>query len=248
MIGATEDRIKKDIEKDGTICFALIDSEEMSVDKAIDTVQSAERCGVSGILVGGSTAIDQIDLDKITRAIKNVTSLPVILFPGNITGICPSADAALFSSLLNSEESYFIIQAQTLGALLIKKYRLEPIPMGYIVIGQGGTIGFIGKARGIPYDKPNIVAMYALAAKYMGMRFIYLEAGSGVTSHVPIEMISAARNVFDGIIIVGGGIRSPIDAKAIAEAGADIIVVSTLLEGDNFEESLLKIIEVIKKR
>src|SRR3972149_7891554 len=229
LIGKIETTIKQQIEKYGTICLVLIDSENLSTKRTINIIRKVQKCGVSGILIGGSTAIDQLELDKIVKTVKSVTSLPVILFPGNITGISPNADAIFFSSLLNSDEPYFIIQAQALGALLIKKYSLEAMPMGYIVIGAGGTIGFIGRARGIPQDKPGIVAMYVLAAQYMGMRFVYLEAGSGVISHVPPNIIRTARSLFDGILIVGGGIRSASEAKAVAEAGADIIVVSTLL-------------------
>ena len=141
MIGNIEKKITNYIKSNGTICFALIDSENISEKEAIDITKRAENCGVLGILVGGSTIANQLELDVITQAIKSVTSLPVILFPGNITGISPNADAILFSSLLNSNDTYFLIQAQALGAPLIKKYNIEAIPMGYLVIGEGGTIG-----------------------------------------------------------------------------------------------------------
>lgn len=247
MIGATEKKIRNRIDTYGTICFALIDSEEVSKEEVIDIVKRVEECGVLGILVGGSTATDQIELDRITCAIKSVTSLPVILFPGNITGISPHADAILFSSLLNSDETYFIIQAQALAALVIRKYNIEAIPMGYIVIGEGETIGFIGRVRSIPPNKPNIAVMYSLAAKYMGMRFVYLEAGSGVISHVPLDTVRSVRKTFDGTLIVGGGIRSAREAKAISDAGADILVISTLLENNDFEDTLREITSVVQK-
>jgi phosphoglycerol geranylgeranyltransferase len=247
MAGAIEAKIRDEIEKHGTICFALIDSEGITDAKVMDIVKRAEQCNISGFLLGGSTAVDQLELDHVTNTVKSVTSLPVILFPGNVTGISPHADAIFFSSLLNSDEPYFIIQAQALGALLIKKYDLEAIPMGYIVIGTGGTIGFVGRARGIPQDKPGIAAMYVLAAQYMGMRFVYLEAGSGVISHVPPNIIQTARKLFDGTLIVGGGIRSARDAKAVAEAGADVIVLSTLLEKDGFDESLKEIVNAVRR-
>ena len=246
MIGTIEKRILKYIKQNGTICFALIDSEGISKEKVIDITKHAEKNGVKGILVGGSTAIDQSELNIITKVIKSVTSLPIILFPGNVTGISQYADAILFSSLLNSDNTYFIIEAQMLSAPLVKKYNLEAIPMGYIVIGEGGTTGFIGKARCIPPEKADIVVMYALAAKYLGMRFIYLEAGSGVKSHIPSILIKKVRKSFDGIIIVGGGIRSSKDAKEVASAGADIIVVGTILEEKYFDNSLKEIVSAIK--
>ncbi|MCP8308456.1 MAG: geranylgeranylglyceryl/heptaprenylglyceryl phosphate synthase [archaeon] len=246
MIGKIERYLKREISKDGTISFALIDSENISLEMATSIALNAESCGVKGILVGGSTAIDQLELDNIVKTIKKEVKIPVILFPGNVTGISPNADAILFSSLLNSDNPYFITEAQALGALSVKKYGLEAIPMGYIVIGEGGAIGFIGRARGIPPNKPNLVAIYALAAKYMGMRFVYLEAGSGVTSHISSSIVTKVRNVFDGVLIVGGGIRRVEDAIKVAKAGADILVIGTLLENKNFMPKLKEIVEGIK--
>lgn len=246
-MGPVEKRIRRYIDKHGTICFGLLDSEDASREDIISTVKQAEECGILGILLGGSTAVDQLELDSITSVVKSVTSLPVILFPGNVTGISPKADAVLFSSLLNSEDPYFIIQSQALGALLVKRYGIEAIPMGYIVIGEGGTIGFIGRARGIPPNKPNIASMYALAAQYMGMRFVYLEAGSGVTSHVPSAIVSSVRQVFDGVLIVGGGIKSVSIAKSLAGAGADILVIGTLLEKGGFSSTVRKITSSVRR-
>ena len=248
MIGVTEKRLLNNIKKNQTICFALIDSEGKSKKQTINTVKKIDKAGIHGILIGGSTATDQKELDIITESIKDITSLPIILFPGNITGISQSADAILFSSLLNSDNPYFIIQAQMLSAPIIKKYNLEAIPMGYIVIGNGGTIGYIGNARGIPVEKGNIAAMYALAAQYMGMRVIYLEAGSGANKPISSELIKKVRKLFNGILIVGGGIKSPEIAKEISNAGANIIVIGTLLEEKGFENNLEKIIKAIIKK
>lgn len=245
-MGPVESLIRKKISEQGTICAALIDSEGIKSKAAAEVAEKAQKCGASLVLIGGSTAIDQIELDKIVKAVKKSVGVPVVLFPGNVTGISPNADAILFSSLLNSEDPYFITEAQALGAFLVKKYGLEAIPMGYIVIGDGGAIGFIGRARGIPPSKPELAAMYALAAQYMGMRFVYLEAGSGVTSHVPSKIVSVVRRSFDGILMVGGGVRKPEDAKKIAMAGADILVVGTLLEKRGFEPTLKRIIKNIK--
>ena len=247
MIGITENRLLNIIKKNGTICFALIDSEGKSQKQTINTIKKAEEIGINGILIGGSTATDQKELDNITRTIKSITSLPVILFPGNITGISHNADAILFSSLLNSNNPYFIIEAQMLSAPIVKKYNLEAIPMGYIIIGNGGTTGYIGNARVIPPEKGDIAAMYALAAQYMGMRVIYLEAGSGVTEPISSELINKVRKIFNGILIVGGGIKSAEKAIEISNAGADIIVIGTLIEEKGFEIKLKEIINILKK-
>lgn len=198
-------------------------------------------------MVGGSSAIDQLDLDKLVISIKSIISIPVILFPGNVTGVSPNADAILFTSLLNSEDPYFISGAQALGALLVKKYNIEPLPTGYIIIGDNTTAWFIGRAKGIPFEKSNIAVMYSLAAQYLGMRFVYLEAGSGAKKNVSAEMISNVRKYYDGLLIVGGGIKNSSIAKELAEAGADILVVGTLLEQDpDWEKKFNDIVMAIR--
>jgi phosphoglycerol geranylgeranyltransferase len=234
-IGKVESRLVE-LARERTLCFILIDSESLESSTAANLAKRAEGLGADAILVGGSSVIDQIELDNVVAAIKNNTNIPVILFPGNITGISAKADAILFSSLLNSENPYFITQAQALGALYVKKYRLEAIPMGYLVIGEGSSVWFVGRARGIPIDKPKLAVMHALAAQYMGMRALYLEAGSGVNSSVKPEMVSAVRANFEGLLIVGGGIKDRETAVSIAEAGADVIVIGTLFEKGEYDK------------
>jgi phosphoglycerol geranylgeranyltransferase len=234
-IGKVESRLVE-LARERTLCFILIDSESLESSTAANLAKRAEGLGADAILVGGSSVIDQIELDNVVAAIKNNTNIPVILFPGNITGISAKADAILFSSLLNSENPYFITQAQALGALYVKKYRLEAIPMGYLVIGEGSSVWFVGRARGIPVDKPKLAVMHALAAQYMGMRALYLEAGSGVNSSVKPEMVSAVRANFEGLLIVGGGIKDRETAVSIAEAGADVIVIGTLFEKGEYDK------------
>ena len=240
-----ESKLKKSINDSGTICLGLIDSENIDPQAAAKTATIAEKSGVKAILVGGSTAVDQIELDKVVRAIKHAVTSPVILFPGNVTGVSPSADAIFFSCLMNSDNPYFITEAQALGALAIRKHHVEAIPMAYLIIGEGGTAGFIGRAKGIPPNKPSLAAMYALAAQYFGMRFVYLEAGSGVDGTVPEQMIRAVRAVYNGTMIVGGGVKTPADASKIAKAGANMIVVGSLLETPNYATTLSDICKAV---
>ncbi|MEM1995385.1 MAG: geranylgeranylglyceryl/heptaprenylglyceryl phosphate synthase [Nitrososphaerales archaeon] len=239
---SVEQLIKNEIKKRGAICFGLIDSEGLTEQEAAKMAKEADKAGVAAILVGGSTAMDQLELDKVVRAIKKAVAKPVIIFPSNVNSVVPSADAILFSSLLNSENTYFITEAQALGALLVKKYGLEAIPMAYLIVGEGGAAGFIGKARGIPNSKPEIAAMYALASQYLGMRFLYLEAGSGVISHVSSQIVQAVRKVYDGVLIVGGGITKPEIAEELVKCGADILVIGTLLESKDGRKLLSKIV------
>ena len=164
-----------------------------------------------------------------------------------MTGISRYADAIWFMSLLNSADPYFLMGAQVLGAPLIKKYRLEPIPLGYIIVGDGGTAGVVGKAVPVPYNKPELVVAHALAGQYLGMRFIYLEAGSGARRPVPPEMIRLVKSYIDVPLIVGGGIKSRSQALAAASAGADIIVTGNVIENAEVKSKVAEIVEGIKR-
>jgi len=172
--------------------------------------------------------------------------IPIVLFPGNITGVSRFADAILFSSLLNSTNPYFIIGAQALGSIEVYKSKIESIPMGYLVFGSSSATSFIGQVNSLPYSKPNLAAIYALAAKYLGMRTLYLEAGSGSGEPIPSETIRAVRGIYDGLLIVGGGITTPEAARKAARAGADILVIGNLLQSPGFEKALRKITASIR--
>jgi len=247
MADTVESYLKAELKKKkSALLFVLIDSEVSNIKSSVKLAKDVERIGASAILVGGSSATNQMEMAEVVKNLKNAVKIPKILFPGNITGIVPEADAILFSSLLNSENPYFISQAQALGAPSVLKFGLEPLPTAYLVIGEGTTAWFVGSARGIPFDKPKIAAAYSLAAQFLGMRFVYLEAGSGATSSVKPEMIKTVRKVFKGFLIVGGGIKDPNTAKKIVSAGADAIVIGTLLEKKGSLKNLTAIAKAIR--
>ena len=244
--GTVEQYLANEVKRHGTVCLPLIDSENST--DAASIAKKVEEMGASAVLVGGSSATDQFELAKVVSDIKDSVKIPVILFPGNVTGVSPRADAILFSSLLNSEDPYFITGAQALGAIAVKKHRIEPLPTAYIIVGEGTAAWFVGRAKGIPFHKPNIAVMYSLAAQYMGMRFVYLEAGSGAAQNVPAEMVAAVRKHYNGTLIVGGGIKTPEMASTIAKAGADIIVVGTMIEKDgNWQQKLSSMISSMRQ-
>jgi phosphoglycerol geranylgeranyltransferase len=199
-------------------------------------------------MIGGSTLVSVRHLDAVVKGVKHAVDIPVILFPNNITSISRHADAIWFMSLLNSVDPYFIIGAQVLGAPLVKRYSLEPIPLGYIIVGEGGAAGIIGKAVPIPYNKPELAVAHALAGQYLGMRFIYLEAGSGAKKPVPQEMIRNVKNYIDVPLIIGGGIKSKEQALAAASSGADIIVTGNVIENGQVSDKVAEIVEGIKSR
>ncbi len=211
--------------------LTLIDPDSQSPIEAGEMALAAAAGGTDAIMVGGSVGAAGVLLHKTVERIKEQTDLPVILFPSSVAGLCENADAVFFMSLLNSRSPSYIIENQALGAPLVLRYGLEPLPMAYIIIEPGGTVGYVGDARLIPRRKPELAAAYALAAKFMGMRLVYLEAGSGADSPVPAAMVSLVKRLLgDVLLIVGGGIRSGAVAAELAAAGADLIVTGTAVE------------------
>lgn len=249
MTGHVEKHLLDKIKADGVIHITLLDPEKVSPKTASTTAYEAEGGGTAAIMVGGSTISSTEHLNNVVKAVKKAVKVPIILFPNNVTGISKYADAIWFMSLLNSSDPYFIAGAQVLGAPLIKKFGLEAIPLGYIIAGEGGTASVIGRACPIPYDKPELAAAYALTAQYFGMRFTYLEAGSGAKHPVPPEMIKTVKEVVDIPLIVGGGIREGEQATMVAAAGADAVVTGTITENKgNIKEKIRALIACLKTR
>jgi phosphoglycerol geranylgeranyltransferase len=247
MAGYVEKYLLDKIESEGSIHITLIDPEEVTPPQASRIVNKAKLSETSAIMIGGSTFVSSAHLDDVVKAVKRTVRIPVILFPSNVTGISRYADAIWFMSLLNSVDPYFLMGAQILGAPLVKKYAIEPIPLGYLIVGEGGTAGIVGRAIPIPYNKPELAAAHALAGQYLGMRFVYLEAGSGAKNPVPPDMIRAVRRYIDVPMIVGGGIRSREQALAAASAGADIIVTGNVVEESGMRRRVSEIIEGMKR-
>ena len=247
-IGPVEKDLLQIVRRRGPMCAALIDPEDFSPSKASETSSLAEAAGVNLILVGGSTLSNQVKLDSVVRAIKKHVTCHVVLFPGNITGVSRYADAILFSSLLNSTNPYFIIGAQAIGATEVFRSGIESIPMGYLVFGNSSTTAFIGQVNHLPPSKPYLAVIYSLAARYLGMRTLYLEAGSGADEPVSPETITKVRKVYDGLLMVGGGITTGETAGRVSKAGADIVVVGNLLQSHGYEKTLRQITRSIKHR
>jgi len=238
----------KDILKSRKVHLTLIDPDEQSPEGAVEIAKSAIAGGTDGIMLGGST-VDGEDVDKTAKALSENIDLPIIIFPGNTSNVSKYADAIFFMSFLNSNNPYWIIGAQALGAPMVKKAGIEAIPMGYMVIQPGGTVGWIGDAKLVPRNKPKIPAAYAMAAESLGMRFFYLEAGSGAEKHIPPEMVAYSKKATDDmVIVVGGGIRDGEAAYTVAKAGADIVVTGTIVEETNDVEAKIKeIVSGIRK-
>jgi phosphoglycerol geranylgeranyltransferase len=245
MFGRVEKYLLDKIKAEGSIHMTLVDPEKTSPSQAAQVAENSKANGTAAIMIGGSTFVSHAHLDDVIKAMSHI-KIPIILFPNNITGISRHADAIWFMSLLNSVDPYFLIGAQVLGAPLVKKYGLEPISMGYIIVGEGGTAGVVGKAIPVPYDKPELTVAHALAGQYLGMHFIYLEGGSGAAMPVPPEMIRMVKKSTEIPLLVGGGIRTKKQALAAASAGADIIVTGNIVESIGSKQKIAEIIDGVK--
>jgi phosphoglycerol geranylgeranyltransferase len=244
-----EEYLDKIAESEGTVHLTLIDPASQTPDQAAEIAHAAVLGGTDAIMVGGSTGAGGVLLDQTLLKIKEKTDKPTILFPGNASGVSKHADAIFFMSLLNSRDISYITTNQAMGAPVVYKSGIEPISMAYIIVEPGGTVGWVGDAKLIPKRKPELAVAYALAGKYLGMHYTYLEAGSGADSPITPEMIGAVKHVLgDNKLIVGGGIRDGETAKMCALAGADMIVTGTILEeSSNVTAKIEELVSAIKK-
>lgn len=231
-MGPVEERLRRTVETSGAAHLTLIDPDSQVPETAGVMASAAARGGTDGIMVGGSVGASGSILSDTVQAIKSVTDLPVILFPSSSAGLTAGADAVFFMSLLNSRSSSYLIENQALGAPLVLRYGIEPIPMAYVIIEPGGTVAWVGDAKCIPRAKPEIAVAYSLAGKFLGMRLVYLEAGSGAQSPVPLSLVAAVKRAIgeETLLLVGGGIRKGDAAADLTRAGADIIVTGTAVE------------------
>jgi phosphoglycerol geranylgeranyltransferase len=206
----------------------LIDPDKF---KSVDIVSHAEKAGADYIFVGGSL-LSKGDFHSCVSAVKKATTLPVVLFPGSVDQIDPSADAILFLSLISGRNAENLIGKHVTAAPILKKAKLEIIPTGYMLIdgGKVTTATYMSNTVPIPADKSDIAACTALAGEMLGLKLIYTDTGSGAIKHVPLAMIKEISKNITIPYIVGGGIRKPEDAYEICKAGADMIVVGTLAE------------------
>ena len=228
------------------IHFTLLDPGKMSSEELVELAKQTAVVGTDGFMVGGSTDLSLEKVDSAVDAIKETTHLPVILFPTHASSVSGKADAIFFMSLLNSESRQFLVGEQIASALWVRQTGLEPLSMAYLVVAPGMAAGKVGQAQPLPRDNPDLVVSHALAGQYLGMKYIYLEAGSGASEPVPFSIINEVKKAIDVTLIVGGGIKTPAAASKAVEAGADIVVTGTLVETSNsLKDEMSKLIKSI---
>jgi putative glycerol-1-phosphate prenyltransferase len=218
--------------EDKKIFALLIDPENQGTDNLLHTLQAATKARVDVILVGGSLTSRPIDDAIVT--IRENTDCPVVLFPGNLLQLSSKADGILLLSLLSGRNPEYLIGNHVLASRFLKRSGIEIIPTGYLLIDGHhlSSVEYISNTRPIPSDKIDIIVSTALAGEQLGLKLIYLEAGSGADLHVKEEIIAQVDKTIDIPIIVGGGIKTPNDIRLVYKAGANGIVVGSAIEED----------------
>ena len=219
------------VEKKGAGFIVLIDPDKKN-DKNIDQlVEKANQNGVDAIFVGGSIMMDRFYHKRVER-IKSISEIPVILFPGGVNQINKHYDAMLFMSLLSGRNSHYLIGEQVIAAPIVKDYGIETIPTGYLLIDGGSptSVEVVSGTKPLPSNRPDIIVSHALAAQFLGMELIYLEAGSGALNEVPEDVVKKVADEISIGLIVGGGIRTPEDANSIVNSGASFVVIGSAIE------------------
>jgi phosphoglycerol geranylgeranyltransferase len=232
----------------GAIHMTLLDPEKQPSSLAARKAKMAASAGSDAIMVGGSTGLSQDNLDATVKAIRDAISLPIILFPAGAHTLSPYAHAIYFMSVMNSRNVRMVVGEQRKASRWVKKFGLEPIPMGYIIVEPGMTVGEVGEADPVPRDQPELALEYALTAQYFGMDLVYLEAGSGAPDPVPAKMIQRVKEDLEIPLVVGGGIRTSAAARRVTEAGADIVVTGTVVEEAGSNTALRLIVDAVKGR
>ncbi|MBO4502333.1 MAG: geranylgeranylglyceryl/heptaprenylglyceryl phosphate synthase [Candidatus Methanomethylophilus sp.] len=238
----------KEKTKNGTMHLTLLDPDpaKLNVENAKVIARKLQDAGTDAFLIGGSTGVTTESLDAITIAVREETGLPTIYFPSDVHAISDEVDAMLFMSIVNSSNPKYITHYHAKAAPYVKMLGIQTIPMAYIVVEPGMTVGRVSEAKLIPRDDVESATGFAIAAELLGMQLVYLEAGSGADKPVPPEMIETVKMNINVPLIVGGGIRTPEAAAAAREAGADIIVTGTFVEQCSDDSLLRAVVKAAK--
>jgi len=234
MKSATYQQLLKISEDNRAGFILLLDPDKLPLDRLQKRIDHAVAAGVDAFFVGGSLLHGQ-DFDRIVLELKKTAAdRPVIIFPGSLFQISRHADAILFLSLISGRNPEYLIGSQAAAAPIIQKMGLETISCGYMLIESGAitSVQYISNSLPIPRDKPELALAHALAGQFLGMKSIYLEAGSGAKQSVPETTISLLRKNLRIPLLVGGGIRTPEEARQKARAGADFVVIGNFFEED----------------
>jgi putative glycerol-1-phosphate prenyltransferase len=209
----------------------LVDPDKSSPADCVQLAGRATEAGVDFFFVG-SSILTSGSVEAVVEVLKRSSSIPILLFPGNSMQVTPGADGLLFLSLISGRNPDLLIGTHVLAAPYLKKSGLEIIPTGYMLIESGSptSVSYMSYTFPIPHDKNDIAVCTAMAGEMLGMKLIYMDAGSGARHSISASMIEDVRKNIDVPIIIGGGIRTAEKAEEICRAGADIVVIGNALE------------------
>ena len=211
--------------------FVLVDPERTPAAEAAALARRAERDGASGLLIG--TSFDgAARTAEVAGAIKGACRLPLLLFPGSANQLVADVDAVLLLSLVSGRNPQYLIEEHVRSVPFFLRHAVAAVSTGYILVdgGRVTAVEAVSQTRPLPCDKPEIAAAHAVAAGLIGMAAVYLDAGSGAERPVAPEVIAAVRKAVALPLFVGGGLRTPEQARAAREAGADFVVVGNAIE------------------
>ena len=211
----------------------LIDPDKIQQQSLEKLIALGKTAQVDYWFVGGSLVVSN-HLEQLVVDLKTKSEIPVILFPGSPSQVTPRADALLYLSLISGRNPELLIGQHVLSAPAVKQSGLEILSTGYMVIDGGAptTVSYISNATPIPSNKNEIALCTALAGEMLGMKLIYMDAGSGAQKPIPAEMIQTVAAEITVPLLVGGGITTPAKAAENCKAGADLIVVGNAIEKD----------------
>ena len=244
MTNKIYDSLKAKSAENKKMFSVLIDPDKQNFADLHKTVTKCNEAKIDFFLVGGSI-ITKGDINTTVRFIKENSTIPVVLFPGNHQHVSQHADGILFLSLISGRNPNFLIGNHVLAAPIIQKTDLEVLSTGYLLVDCGTTTTaiYMSETAPLPYHKPDIAAATALAGEYLGLKMIYIDGGSGAQKTISTEMIKQVKSVLSIPLIIGGGIKSATTANDIYQAGADIIIIGN---GAEENRNLIKEIADVK--
>ena len=209
----------------------LVDPDKLRTQRLDEVVERSVDAGVDYFFIGGSLIVNNM-LDRVLTGIKERCAIPLVLFPGNSFQLSYRADAILFLSLISGRNPELLIGNHVIAAPYLKISPLEVMSCGYMLVdgGTATTVSYMSNTTPIPAEKADIAMCTAVAGEMLGLKLMYLDAGSGARHPVPPELIAAVSSATEVPLIVGGGIRDPERARLDAESGADVIVVGNAIE------------------
>jgi len=248
-VGKVEKYYREKIDSEGAMLFSLIDPDKCDTDCAVKAAKQSAEGGADVILIGGSIGAQGTVLDKTVKMIKENIKIPVVLFPGNISGVTQYADAVYFMSLLNSRDVYWMSTAQIQAAPVVEKIGIEVIPTTYVVLEPGMAVGWVGNVNLVPRDRADLAYACGLAAKFMGSHVLLTDSGSGAPDPAPAKLIAGFAKACgkDLFYFYGGGVRTPEQATNVINAGAMGIQIGAAFEEAKSAEKIREIAKAVKK-